>query len=147
VKEGVKDLFEKHSQVDTGAKKNGSQSRDIYQLIDMIPIQRHHLNHKLDQIYTMMDENDKTYFDYLRGIPNKKSYGEMTDTFFNFRLKIDDLNRRLDEDMLSLRTFDQRLKQVRYTTGNLQRGVQQREVNNPSTKTLSRDLSDIDTRL
>jgi hypothetical protein len=119
VKEGVKDLFEKHSQADTGARKNDSQTRDINKLIDMIPIQRHHLHHKLDQIYTMMDENDKTYFDYLRGIPNKKSYGDMTDTFFSFRLKIDDLNRRLDEDMLSLRTFDQKLKQVRYTTGNL----------------------------
>ena len=65
----------------------------------------------------MMDENDKTYFDYLRGIPNKKSYGEMSETFFSFRLKIDDLNKRLDEEMLSLRTFDQKLKLIRHTTG------------------------------
>jgi hypothetical protein len=57
------------------------------------------MNRRVDEIYTMMEEDDKTFFEYLRGIPSHKSYGEMTETFFNFRLKVDDLNKKLDENM------------------------------------------------
>ena len=46
-----------------------------------------------------MEEDDKMVFEYLRGIPNQKSYGALTEGFFNFRLKIDTLNRKLDQDM------------------------------------------------
>lgn len=54
----------------------------------------------------MMEEDDKVFFEYLRGIPNQKSYGAMSEGFFSFRMKIDDLNRKLDKDMSALRAFD-----------------------------------------
>jgi hypothetical protein len=57
------------------------------------------VNHKLDQVYTMMEDDEKLVFEYLRGIPNQKSYGALTEGFFNFRLKIDALNRKLDQDL------------------------------------------------
>jgi hypothetical protein len=77
-----------------GSAKNKTKGdRDVKNLVELIPSQRHHLNHRLDQIYTLMEEDDKRFFEHLRGIPNHKSYGEMTETFFNFRLKVDNLNK------------------------------------------------------
>jgi hypothetical protein len=57
-----------------------------------------------------MDEDDRRFFDTLRGIPTQKTYGEMNEKFFNFRLKIDDLNKKLDTDLNFLRSFDSKLK-------------------------------------
>jgi hypothetical protein len=99
VKEGVKDLFEKHSQADIGSSTGTGNRSDVRPLIERIPKQRLQMNRRVDEIYTMMEEDDKTFFEYLRGIPNHKSYGEMTDSFFNFRVKVDGLNKKLDENM------------------------------------------------
>ncbi len=61
-------------------------------LLSLIPRKHNHLNHRLDQVYEMLEEDDKSFFDYLRGIPNQKSFSEMNELFFSFRLKVDGLN-------------------------------------------------------
>jgi len=50
-------------------------------------------------------------------------------------MAIDSFNENLDKDLTTLRDFERKLKQVRYTS-NMQKGLSQVTVNNPHTKAL-----------
>lgn len=89
----------------------------------------------MKEVLTQVSANNDMFFENMRGIPQVDAYNQLKEKLFSFRLKVDQVNQELDKDLKSLSTFEKSLKQVKHTN-NLQKGLLQREVNNPSTKKL-----------
>ncbi len=95
----------------------------------------HHVNHKLEQTIAQFSEDDEKFLEQIRGVKTVQNFQELKEKFYNFRMAIDSLNENLDKDLTTLRSFEKKLKQVRYTS-NMQKGLSQITVNNPHTKAL-----------
>ena len=69
----------------------------------MIPIQVHHVNHKLEQTIAQLNEDDERFLDQIRAVKTVQNFRELKEKFYNFRMAIDSLNENLDKDLSTLR--------------------------------------------
>lgn len=69
----------------------------------MIPIQVHHVNHKLEQTIAQLNEDDERFLDQIRAVKTVQNFQELKEKFYNFRMAIDSLNENLDKDLSTLR--------------------------------------------
>jgi phosphoglycerate-specific signal transduction histidine kinase len=69
----------------------------------VIPIQVHHVNHKLEQTIAQLNEDDERFLDQIRAVKTVQNFQELKEKFYNFRMAIDSLNENLDKDLSTLR--------------------------------------------
>jgi len=99
LKEAVKDLFEKHSLQDTFknmVKASNGTDRNIKDLIDVVPAQHNHLQHKLQQIIIDTDIVNSRFFELMRGMPSLAKYDELNQRLINYRMTVEALNQNLE---------------------------------------------------
>lgn len=102
-------MFEKHSQKDVDPTSK-NVSIVLNNLINVIPVQMHHVNHKLQQTIAQFSEDDEKFLEQIRGVKTVQNFQELKEKFYNFRMAIDSLNENLDKDLTTLRTFEKKLK-------------------------------------
>ena len=69
----------------------------------MIPVQFHHVNHKLEQTIVQFNEDEERFLDQIRAVKTVNNFQDLKEKFYNFRMAIDSLNENLDKDLNTLR--------------------------------------------